>query len=153
MTTAHAADRQGLPSSALHHALRAIELWRDEPVELASEPWAVASVEQCRLRFAAIAVRAGELLLARGDLDRVQDLADRALAVDPWLEAGHRLIVATHLARGDNLPARRALQRYRDAVHDLGVDPARRRGWSSASWRGCPSRPPPRRARVVPRSG
>jgi LuxR family maltose regulon positive regulatory protein len=124
MTTAHAADRQGLPSSALHHALRAIELWRDEPVELASEPWAVASVEQRRLRFAAVAVRAGELLLARGDLDLVQDLADRALAVDPWLEVGHRLIVATHLARGDNLPARRALQRYRDAVHDLGVDPS-----------------------------
>ena len=116
------ADRQGRPSTALRHALRAVELWRDEPVELASEPWAVALVEQRGLRFAATAVRAGELLLAQGDLDRVQDLADRALAVDPWLEAAHRLIVATHRAQGDNLAARRALQRYRDAVHDLGVD-------------------------------
>ena len=116
------ADREGLPSSVLRHALRAVELWRDEPVELASEPWALASVEQRGLRLAATAVRAGELLLAQGDLDRVQDLADRALAVDPWLEAAHRLVVATHRARGDNLAARRALQRYRDAVHDLGVD-------------------------------
>ena len=116
------ADRQGRPSTALRHALRAVELWRDQPVELASEPWAVALVEQCGLRFAATAVRAGELLLAQGDLDRVHDMADRALAVDPWLEAGHRLIVATHRARGDTLAARRALQRYRDAVHDLGVD-------------------------------
>jgi LuxR family maltose regulon positive regulatory protein len=116
------ADRQGLPSSALHHALRAVDLWRDDPVEIASEPWAVAWVEQRGLRFAATAVRAGELLLAQGALDRVEDLAGKALALDPWLEAGHRLIVATHRARGNNLAARRALQRYRDAVHDLGVD-------------------------------
>jgi LuxR family transcriptional regulator, maltose regulon positive regulatory protein len=116
------ADRKGLPSSALHHALRAAELWRDEPVELASEPWAIASVEQRRLRFAAVAVRAGELLLARGNFDQVHELGHKALAVDPWLEAGHRLIVATHRAQGDGLAARRALQRYRDAVHDLGVD-------------------------------
>ena len=116
------ADREGHPLHALRHALRAIDLWRGEPVELASEPWAVAAVEQSRLRFAATAVRAGELLLGQGDLDRVQDMADKALAVDPWLEAGHRLIVAAHRAQGDNLAARRALQRYRDAVHDLGVD-------------------------------
>jgi DNA/RNA-binding domain of Phe-tRNA-synthetase-like protein len=37
---------------------------------------------------------------------------------------GHRLIVATHLARRDNVAARRVLRRYRDAVHDLGVDPS-----------------------------
>ncbi len=116
------ADRRGLPSSALDHALRAVELWRDEPVELASEPWAIASVEQRAQRFAAAAVRAGELLLAQGDLDQLQELADKALVVDPWLEAGHRLIVAAHRARGDNLAARRALQRYRDAVHELGLD-------------------------------
>jgi DNA-binding SARP family transcriptional activator len=116
------ADRQGAPSRVLHHALRAVELWRDDPVELASEPWAVAPVEQRGLRFAATAVRAGELLLAQGDFDRVQELAGKALALDPWLEAGHRLVVAAHRARGDDLAARRALQRYREAVHDLGVD-------------------------------
>jgi DNA-binding SARP family transcriptional activator len=121
-TEARAADRNGAPLRALHHALRAVEVWRGQPVELSSEPWAVASVEQRGVRFAAMATRAGELLLARGDLDRAEDLADRALAVDPWLEAAHRLVVAAHRARGDNLAARRALQRYQDAVRDLGLD-------------------------------
>lgn len=72
--------------------------------------------------LAATAVRAGELLLGQGDLDQVHELADKALAIDPWLEAGHRLVVAAHRAQGDNLAARRALQRYRNAAHDLGVD-------------------------------
>jgi hypothetical protein len=108
--------------SSLHHALGAVDLWRVEPVELASEPCAIAPVEERGLRLPATAVRAGELLLATGDLDRVQDLAGKALAVFPWLEAGHRLVVATHRARSGTLAARRALQRYRDAVHDLGVD-------------------------------
>ena len=116
------ADPLGLPSSDSNTPSAPSSCGADEPVELASEPWAIAPVEERGLRFATTAVRAGELLLAQGDLDRVQDLADRALAIDPWLEAGHRLIIATHRARGDNLAARRALQRYRDAVHDLGVD-------------------------------
>lgn len=120
---ARTADRQGVPSTALDHALRAVELWRGDPVELASEPWAVTAVEQRGLRFAATATRAGELLLAQGDTDRPQALAEKALAVDPWLEAGHRLVVATHRARGDNLAARRALHRYREAIHELGLDP------------------------------
>ena len=50
-------------------------------------------------------------------------LVERALGVDPWREAAHRLVVATHLARGDDLAARRALRRYREAIDELGIDP------------------------------
>lgn len=120
---AQEADRRGAPAEALEHALEAFELWRGDPNELASEPWAVAPLGQRRVRFAATTTRAGELLLAQGDTDRPQALAESALALDPWLEGAHRLIVATHRARGDNLAARRALHRYREAVHELGVDP------------------------------
>ena len=117
------ADRRGSPSAALDHALGAVDLWRGEPTELVSEPWAVPLVEQRRLRFAAVATRAGELLLAHGDADRARALAERALAIDPWLEAAHRLVVAAHRATGDDLAARRALGRYREAIDDLGLGP------------------------------
>ncbi|HEY8525057.1 MAG TPA: BTAD domain-containing putative transcriptional regulator [Acidimicrobiales bacterium] len=117
------AERAGAPATALEHGLRAVELWRDEPVELVSEPWALAALEQRRLRFAALAVRSGELLLARGDSERALALANRVLAIDPWREGAHRLVVATHVARRDQLAARRALRRYRDAVRELGIDP------------------------------
>jgi DNA-binding SARP family transcriptional activator len=117
------ADRRGSPSSALDHALGAVDLWRGESTELVSEPWAVPLIEQRRLRFAAVATRAGELLLAHGDADRARALAERAFAIDPWLESAHRLVVAAHRATGDDLAARRALGRYREAIHDLGLGP------------------------------
>jgi DNA-binding SARP family transcriptional activator len=117
------ADRGGSASAALDHALVAVDLWRGEPTELVSEPWAVPIVEQRRLRFAAVATRAGELLLAHGDAERAHALADRALAIDPWLESAHRLVVAAHRTAGDDLAARRALGRYREAIRDLGLSP------------------------------
>jgi DNA-binding SARP family transcriptional activator len=117
------ADRTGSPVVALDRALRAAELWRSEPTELLSEPWAVAEIEQRRRRFATVATRAGELVLAKGNIDGAHALAERALALDPWLEATHRLLVAAHLANHDDLAARRALGRYREAIHDLGFSP------------------------------
>jgi LuxR family transcriptional regulator, maltose regulon positive regulatory protein len=120
---AEEADRRHAPVSVLTHALRAVELWRGEPAELASEPWASSQIEQRRLRFAAVATRAGELLLAQGGAGRARALAERALAVDPWLEATHRLVVACHRAAGDTAAARRALGRFREAIAELGLDP------------------------------
>jgi DNA-binding SARP family transcriptional activator len=117
------ANDAGTPSAALDHALDAVELWRGEATDLVSQPWALAPLEERRLRFAALATRAGELLLARGNAEGGQALAERALAVDPWLEAAHRLVVAANHALGDDLSARRALARYRDAIREIGLDP------------------------------
>ena len=104
-------------------SLRAVELWRGEPSELLSEPWAVLQLEQRRLRFASIATRAGELLLAQRNSVAAHALANRALTIDPWLESAHRLIVAAHRSTGDELSARQALHRYREAVEELGMPP------------------------------
>jgi DNA-binding SARP family transcriptional activator len=120
---AERADRDGSPASTLRHALRAVELWRGEPIELASEQWALAPLEQRRLRFTKVATRAGELLLARNDVERALDLAEHAIGVDPWLEAAHRLVVAAHRATGNDVAARRALQRYREAIREVGLSP------------------------------
>ena len=119
--SAEQADRQGSPSRVLEHALAAIALWRGDPVELASEQWAVTLLEQRRLRFATVATRAGELLLARGRTEHARTLAEQALTIDPWLEAAHRLVVASHA--DDDLAARRALARYREAIRELGLSP------------------------------
>ncbi|HEX5947609.1 MAG TPA: BTAD domain-containing putative transcriptional regulator, partial [Acidimicrobiales bacterium] len=117
------ADRNGSPSAALDAALAAVELWRADPTELASEPWALPLVERRRLRVAALATRAGELLLAKGAVDGARALAERALVVDAWSEAAHRVVVLAHRAGGDDLGARRALGRFREMLDDLGVTP------------------------------
>ncbi len=121
---AEEADRRGAPAAALDHALGAVQLWRSDPTELAGEPWAVPLVERRRLRFGALATRAGELLLAKGAVDGARALAERALAVDAWSEGAHRLVVAAHRAAGDDVAARRALGRFRGALDELGVAPA-----------------------------
>jgi len=80
-------------------------------------------LEQRRRRFASIATRAGDLLLAQGAFDRTHVLAEQALAIDPWLETALRLVVATHRSAGNDLAARAALQRDRAAMDELGVGP------------------------------
>ena len=117
------ANERGVPGAVLDQALRAVELWRGEATELVSQPWALAPLEQRRQRFAALATRAGELLLAQGNPESAQALAERALTADPWMEAPHRLVVAANHARGDDLAARRALARYREAIHEIGLSP------------------------------
>jgi DNA-binding SARP family transcriptional activator len=116
------ADEQGAPAVVLDRALTAIDLWRGEPVELLTEEWAFDHVEERRNRLARIATRAGELRLAQGRGDEARELAQRALGLDPWLEAAHRLIVAVHRSAGDEPAARRTLHIYREGVHDLGVE-------------------------------
>ena len=135
------ADGERRPSEVLEISLRAVELWRGEPSELLSEPWAVLQLEQRRLRFASVATRAGELLLAQGNSVAAHTLASRALTIDPWLEGAHRLIVAAHRSTGDERAARHALARYRELIEELGISPAKRRRWSSASSTWCRRNP------------
>ena len=64
------ADGERRPSEVLEISLRAVELWRGEPTELLSEPWAVLQLEQRRLRFAAVATRAVSCSSRRGTASR-----------------------------------------------------------------------------------
>ena len=65
----------------------------------------------------------GELLLAGGDTTTPLTLAQAALRVEPWSEPAYRLLVATHLARGDHAAARRALHHCQAMLTDLGAQP------------------------------
>jgi DNA-binding SARP family transcriptional activator/tetratricopeptide (TPR) repeat protein len=71
------------------------------------------------------ACRAGDLALHGNDLKLAVDLGRLALAVDPWSEAGHRLIIEGRLAQGDLDGARRAQLEAIGHLDDLGVAPGR----------------------------
>jgi DNA-binding SARP family transcriptional activator len=69
--------------------------------------------------------RAGELALQSTDLGLAVHLGRLMLAVDPWSENGHRLVIEGHLVQGDLDGARRALLEAIGFLDDLGVAPGR----------------------------
>jgi LuxR family transcriptional regulator, maltose regulon positive regulatory protein len=120
------AERRGAPSAGLAAMQQAVGLWRDDPSELAGEPWAIPEIEERGLRLVTLATRAGELLLAQGEPHEARRMARAALRADPWSEPAHRMLVRAHLARGDAPGARRALARYRHVLQELGTSPEER---------------------------
>jgi DNA-binding SARP family transcriptional activator len=120
---ARAAEAAGAASAALPAYEAALALWRGDYLTDVYDDWAVPERDRLRARFLAASVRAGELLLARGDIDRALLMGTRALEAEPWSEMAHRLVLAAHVARGDRASARRALDRCYQALDELGVEP------------------------------
>lgn len=75
-------------------------------------------------RFVRAAVRAGQLLLGRRDVEPAEALARRALAVDRWNEDAYAILVIAALTRGNRSAAHQWLTRCLDAVADLGLQPS-----------------------------
>jgi DNA-binding SARP family transcriptional activator len=124
---AHAAQAEadGTPSLALEHNLAAVALYRGEAHEgVAEADWIALEREHFRVRFVAAATRAGELLVARGDVDQAERVARRAVQVDPWAEHAYAALVSVALTRGDRSAARRTLDQALTALADLGVEPS-----------------------------
>jgi DNA-binding SARP family transcriptional activator len=118
------AEAAGAPSVALTAYEQAAGLWGGDYLVDVYDDWAGPERDRLRARFLAGSVRAGELQLAAGDIDRALLLATRAIEAERWSEPAHRLVIAAHLARGDRASARRALERCHRALDDLGVEPA-----------------------------
>jgi DNA-binding SARP family transcriptional activator len=119
------AEADGTPSLALEHNLAAVALYRGEAHEgVADADWIALDREHFRGRFVAAASRAGELLVARGDVDGAERVARRAVEVDPWAEDAYAVLASVALARGDRPAARRALDRALAALADLDVEPS-----------------------------
>jgi LuxR family transcriptional regulator, maltose regulon positive regulatory protein len=119
---AREADREGAPSVALAAMREAVDLWRGDPSELATDQWAVGEVEERRLRLADLANRTGELLLAKGEPAAARRVAQVTLGIDPWSERAHYVVISADIAEGNHRAAQQALRRYQDAMHELGVD-------------------------------
>ncbi|MGH9193409.1 MAG: AfsR/SARP family transcriptional regulator, partial [Acidimicrobiales bacterium] len=119
------AEADRTPSLALEHNLAAVALYRGEAHEgVADAEWIALDREHFRGRFVAAATRAGELLVARGDVDDAERVARRAVEVDPWAENAYAVLASAALARGDRPTARRTLDQGLAALADLGVEPS-----------------------------
>jgi DNA-binding SARP family transcriptional activator len=119
------AEIDGAPSVALDHDLAAVELYRgDLHSELAEVDWLALDREHYRAGLVAAAVRAGELLLGRGEPDHADAVARRALEVDGWSEGAYGVLVNAALTRGDRATAQRHLDRCAKAVAALGLSPS-----------------------------
>jgi LuxR family transcriptional regulator, maltose regulon positive regulatory protein len=119
------AEADGTPSLALEHNLAAVALYRGQAYEgVADADWIALERERFRGRFVAAATRAGELLVARGDVNDAERVAGRAIEVDPWAEDAYAVLVSVALARGDRAAARRTLDRALTALADLDVEPS-----------------------------
>lgn len=122
---AEKAEADGVPSAALEHHLAAVELYRgDLHLDVPEADWCLLDREHYRTRFVATAIRAGELLVGRGETDRAQAIAHRALTVDPWSEKAYVVLVGSTLARGDQSGARRLLTHCLEMVNELGTQPS-----------------------------
>jgi LuxR family transcriptional regulator, maltose regulon positive regulatory protein len=119
------AEADGTPSLALEHNLAAVALYRGEAYEgVADADWIALERERFRGRFVAAATRAGELLVARGDVNDAERVVGRAIEVDPWAEDAYAVLVSVALARGDRAAARRTLDRALAALAELDVEPS-----------------------------
>ena len=119
------ADRSGTPSVALTLLEEGMAMWGGRCLaDVEYEEWAQPARQRLTDRFVRAAVRAAELSLAAGRLDRAQAHARRALATDEWSEPAHRVLIAAALATGDHLGAARALAACERMLADLGVAPA-----------------------------
>jgi DNA-binding SARP family transcriptional activator len=125
LTAAARAEADGTPSLALQHDLAAVDLYRgDLHDDVPEADWLVLEREHYRSRFVRAAVRAGQLLLGRGDAERAQEVAHRALTVDQWSEDAYAVLVGAALAGGDRSGAHRLLQRCHGALEEMGASPS-----------------------------
>jgi LuxR family transcriptional regulator, maltose regulon positive regulatory protein len=121
---AEKADGKGSTSLALPAYQRALARYRgDFCIGQPDADWATLERDRLRLRYLTAVIRVGELLLADGDEHTPLRLGHEALHAEPWSEAAYRLLISTHLARGEHAQARRTLARCQAMLADLQVEP------------------------------
>jgi LuxR family transcriptional regulator, maltose regulon positive regulatory protein len=121
------AERMASPSMALRHLALALPWYRGDCLtDLVGSDWADLERERIRVRYVAAAVRAGDLLLATGDVESPLRLALDALRADAFSEVAFGLLVAVRLDRGETDAARSAYRRLVAMLRELGLPATRR---------------------------
>ena len=114
------AESERAPALALENYLSAVDLYRGPYlIDGADRDWGYYDRIRIQSRFVESAIRAGDLLLARGDAREADRLAVRAAETEPFSEPAHRLRARALLAAGDRAAARAALS---SAVEDLRAE-------------------------------
>jgi DNA-binding SARP family transcriptional activator len=121
------AEAGACPSVALDHYLAAADLYRGEfAANITAAEWVDLPREHYRGQFVTAGCRGAELLVARGDIERGEELARQMLDAEPWSEQAYGVLAAAALDRGDRTSAHRWLARCAEALDDLGVEASER---------------------------
>lgn len=124
LDAAGSADRAGSPGDALAAYRAALPLWRGDPLpDAVDEDSTDAERTHLQGRYVSGATRAGELMLAAGEIDEAIGAAASALRADETCEPAYRLLARSHLARGDRAAARTTLARCTAILDELAVTP------------------------------
>ncbi|MFK7894699.1 MAG: BTAD domain-containing putative transcriptional regulator [Myxococcota bacterium] len=114
------AHSDGAPALALECFLEAIERYRgDYCVEGADTIWGATEKNRLQSLFLRVALRAGELLLARDENEQVIQISHRILEIDDLHEPGARLQALASLSGKDQVGARRVVE---ELIQRLGAD-------------------------------
>jgi WD40 repeat protein/DNA-binding SARP family transcriptional activator len=116
---------EGAAQAALDSAAAARGVLTRPLLPGADGPW----LDGQRRRLGLLLLRAVETVaaarLALGDHQHAAEAADVAIALDPFRETAHRLLLRAHLGAGDGAAGLRAFERCRRLLaEELGVDPA-----------------------------
>ena len=121
---AAAARAAGDAGRAVELLAAATGLWRGAPLtDLDRVPGYDAEIEAIRLLQTSSLLDLGALRLTVGDTAGALADAERALSLEPYLEAAHRLAIAAASQRGDRVRVAAALHRAQLALVELGVTP------------------------------
>jgi LuxR family transcriptional regulator, maltose regulon positive regulatory protein len=135
------AERHRAPSMALTSYQQAVAEYRGPLLADTHHPpeWLLPHRERLQRRFAAAAIRAGDLLIATGAVEEPMRLARLALAADESSEPAHQLLISAHLAADDPHAARLALDDCHRMLDALGAPPDRRTLMLTRKIRGTPT--------------
>ena len=115
---------RGDPAAADTALAAAVGLWRGEPlVEVSGLPDFAALQASMLAELTEAALTLGERRLAEGDTAAARDLAQRALAVEPYAERCMRLLLAVETQRRDPAAMKRTVHRVRETLTALGTPP------------------------------
>jgi LuxR family transcriptional regulator, maltose regulon positive regulatory protein len=121
VTEASGARHEGDTAGAIELLDEATSRWRGAPLtDLDRIAGLEPAIEEIRLLQLSSLLALGELQLTQGAAEALTS-AERALAVDPYLEQAHRLAIAASVQRHDPARIRAAVARTARALDDLGV--------------------------------
>jgi DNA-binding SARP family transcriptional activator len=123
-TEACRARREGDLDRAIELFDAATSPWRGAPLtDLDRLAGLDAEAEAARLLQLSSLLALGEMQLTRGAAAEALTSAERALAIDPFLEQAHRLAIGANVQRHDPARVRAVVDRATQALDDLGVTP------------------------------
>jgi LuxR family maltose regulon positive regulatory protein len=117
---AEALEAAGTPSLSIEPYLAAAQTYTGDLLPDSYDDWVVFARDRLRSRYVRVAVRCAELLTATGRAGEALDVVGPVLAIEPWAEGAHRVLIAAHLELGDVAAARRALDTCRTVLSELG---------------------------------